>query len=88
MASIGQVGNRGGIGAQRLDLDLEAGVGRGVHGEALGLVVGLPVLPRAGCHPEAVDEDDRVGGGHGVVSCGCEVVGARRVNRLSEPRWR
>ena len=50
-----------GIGVERLDLDLETGVGRREDAEALLLVVRLPVLPAPGGHPEAVDQDDRVG---------------------------
>ena len=49
------------VGVQRLDLDLEPGVGRRQHREALALVVGDPVLPAPRGHPEPVDEDDRVG---------------------------
>ena len=51
------------VGVERLDLDLEARVGRGEHAVAGLLVVGDPVLPAAGRHPEAVDEDDGVGCG-------------------------
>ena len=49
------------VGAQRLDLDLEAGVGGGEHGHPPGLVVGHPVLPAAGGDPQAVDQDNGVG---------------------------
>ena len=66
------LGDRRRVGAQRLDLDLEAGVGGGEHGQALGLVVGHPVLPAAGGDPQAVDQDNGVGAGvsftMGVVS--------------------
>jgi hypothetical protein len=51
------------VGVERLDLHLEAGIARGQHGEAAGLVVRDPVLPAAGRDPEAVDQDDGVGGG-------------------------
>src|SRR5581483_12463088 len=43
---------------QRLDLDLEAGVGGGQDPVALLLVVGDPVLPAAGGHPQPMDEND------------------------------
>ena len=58
-----QVGDRCRVGAQGFDLDVESGVGGGVHGEALGFVAALPVLPRARGDPEAVDQHDGVGGG-------------------------
>jgi len=48
---------------ERLHLDLEAGVGGREDPEALGFVVGDPVLPASGGHPQAVDQDDRVGAG-------------------------
>ena len=65
---LGHGQGRDGVGVlpQRLDLDLEAGVGGGQHAEALGLVVRDPVLPAARGHPEAVDEDDRVGRRQGI----------------------
>src|SRR6266545_386248 len=60
--------DRGGIRVQRLDLHLESRVGRGEDAVAAALVASDPVLPASRCHPEAVDEDDRVGcrslGGH------------------------
>src|SRR5215207_1256140 len=60
-AGHGQVLDRGRVGVQGLDLDLETRVGRGEHAVALLLVVGLPVLPTAWGHPEAMDQDDGVG---------------------------
>ena len=55
------------VGVERLDLDLEAGVGGGEHAVAARLVVGDPVLPAARRDPEAVDQDDRVGHGFSFV---------------------
>ena len=79
------VRDRGRVGVERLDLDLEAGVGRGEHAEALALVVRDPVLPAAGGHPEAVDQDDRVGrGAHGIPSAG-RVLGPHL--RAARSRW-
>ena len=63
-----EVGDRRRVGPQSLDLDLEPGVARRVDGVALGLVVRLPPLPRAGRDPEAMDEHDRVRSGHEVSS--------------------
>ncbi len=54
----GQVGDDLGVGPQSLDLDVEARVTGGQHGVALCLVVGDPVLPAAGGHPQAVHEHD------------------------------
>jgi hypothetical protein len=54
-----QVLDRRRVLPQRLDLDLEAGVGRGDDAVALALEAGDPVLPAARGDPEAVDEDDR-----------------------------
>ena len=62
--------DRGRVGVERLDLDLEAGIGGGEDLEALGLVVGDPVLPAARRDPEAVDEHDRVGRGGCVGHAG------------------
>ena len=57
--------DRRGVGVQRLDLDIEPGVGGGDHAQPLGLVALDPVLPTPGCDPEAVDQDDRVRRGRG-----------------------
>ena len=63
-----EVGDRRRVGPQSLHLDLEPGVAGRVDGVALGLVVRLPPLPRAGRDPEAMDEHDRVRSGHEVSS--------------------
>src|SRR5215204_748097 len=71
----GQSLDRGGVLAQRLDLDLKAWVGRGEHAVTLAFVTLDPLLPASGGHPESVDQDDgvwsgRIGGvlgGHGVL---------------------
>ena len=47
-----------GVGVERLHLDLEPGVGGRQHPVAPALVVLDPLLPAAGRHPEAVDQDD------------------------------
>ena len=56
------------VGAQRLDLDLQAGVRRREHAVAAALEAGDPVLPAARGHPQPVDQDDggcaRVVDGH------------------------
>ena len=57
----GDLLDRGRVGVQRLDLDLEAWVRRRQHGETLRLVVGDPLLPASRGDPEAVDQDDGVG---------------------------
>jgi hypothetical protein len=49
------------VGVERLDLDLETGVGRREDTEALLLVVVDPVLPASWGHPEAMDQHDGVG---------------------------
>jgi hypothetical protein len=76
--------------AERLDLDVEAGVGRCDHPVPLRLVVGHPVLPGAGCHPEAVHEHDGVGcGGVGTVGGQrCSVHGDSRGGCRREVRSR
>ena len=54
----GQRLDRAGIGVERLDLALEAGVGRCQHAvAALGVAVD-PVLPTARSHPQSVNQDD------------------------------
>src|SRR5215204_7094871 len=71
----GQSLDRGGVLAQRLDLDLKAWVGRGEHAVTLAFVTLDPLLPASWGHPESVDQDDgvwsgRIGGvlgGHGVL---------------------
>src|SRR5215203_4771307 len=71
----GQSLDRGGVLAQRLDLDLQAWVGRGEHAVALAFVTLDPLLPAAWGHPESVDQYDgvwgaRIGsvlGGHRVL---------------------
>src|SRR5215203_650001 len=71
----GQSLDRGGVLAQRLDLDLKAWVGRGEDAVTLAFVTLDPLLPASGGHPESVDQDDgvwsgRIGGvlgGHGVL---------------------
>jgi hypothetical protein len=66
----GQGLDRGGVLAQRFDLNLEARVGGGEHAVAFALVALDPPLPAARGHPQAVDEDDGVGGvwcGHGIL---------------------
>jgi hypothetical protein len=55
--------DRGGILVERLYLDLKTRVGGGEHAVAAVLVVLDPVLPAAGCHPEAVNQHDGVWGG-------------------------
>jgi hypothetical protein len=62
----GDLRDRRRVGAERLHLDLEAGVGRREHAVALGLVVRDPVLPGTWRDPEAMDEDDGLRcGAHG-----------------------
>ena len=58
-----QLLDRSGILVEGLDLDLEPGIGGRDHAVALALVVGDPLLPASWRDPEAVDEDDGVGGG-------------------------
>ena len=59
----GQSLDRGGVLVERLHLDLKAWVGGGENAVALALVALDPVLPAAGGHPEAVNQDDGVRGG-------------------------
>jgi hypothetical protein len=56
-----EVFDRGRVRVQRLDLDVEARIGGSEDAIAATLVAGLPVLPASRGHPEAVDQDDRVG---------------------------
>jgi hypothetical protein len=57
-AGYGERLNRRRILAQRLDLNLQAGIGRSEHAlPAPGLVLG-PFLPTTGSHPQPVDRDD------------------------------
>jgi hypothetical protein len=59
-AGDGQRLDRRGVCAQRLDLDLEAGVGGGEHPVAAACVAVDPVLPAARGHPQSVDQHNRV----------------------------
>src|SRR3712207_1037393 len=52
--------DRGGVLVERLDLDLEAGVGRSEHAIAAARVARDPVLPAAWGYPEPMDQDDGV----------------------------
>src|SRR5215211_9407287 len=52
--------DRRGVLVERLDLYLEAWVGRSEHAIAAALVALDPVLPASGGHPEPMDQDDGV----------------------------
>src|SRR5829696_571078 len=60
-----------GVLAQRLHLDLQAGVGGGENAVTLLLVVPYPLLPTSWGHPQPVDQQDGVGGERiwGVLGC-------------------
>jgi hypothetical protein len=61
--------DRRGVGVERIDLDVESGIGGGEDAVSATLVTVDPVLPASRRDPEAVDEDDRVGNlGHVVCS--------------------
>ena len=79
----GDVLDRGRILAQRLDFDLEAGIGGREHAVPAALEVGDPVLPAARRHPQAVDQHHGVGIGDLV---GCHVASLGGVAR-TRVRW-
>ena len=72
-ASIGD-----GIRVESLDLDLEPRIGGRDHAVALALVVRDPVLPAPGGDPEAVNQDDGVGGACFRAHCIPSIRGATR----------